>query len=75
MPVLRHLHPVNEPQFNNTDGTLFAARVIAHHPELQQRRSLPAPQLTPLPQIANLPTEIGHTFRFPHGYIDPDMLN
>src|SRR5205807_2465594 len=46
-----------------------------HHPELQQRRSLPAPKLFPLPQIADLPTEISQTFRFPHGYIDPDMVN
>jgi len=46
-----------------------------HHPELQHRRRLPPPQLFPLPQIADLPTEISQTFRFPHGYIDPDMLN
>src|SRR5437763_1270249 len=44
-----------------------------HHPELQQRRSIPAPPLPTLPQIADLPLEIYQTFRFPHGYIDPDM--
>ena len=46
-----------------------------HHPTLAQRRNIPAPQLPPLPQIADLPTEISQTFRFPHGYIDPDMVN
>src|SRR5437763_10550400 len=46
-----------------------------HHPTLTQRRNIPAPQLFPLPQLADLPTEIGQTFRFPHGYIDPDMVN
>jgi type IV secretion system protein VirD4 len=45
------------------------------HPELKQRRSIPVPQLSPLPQIADLPGEIVQTFRFPQGYIDPDMLN
>jgi type IV secretion system protein VirD4 len=45
------------------------------HPTLKQRRNIPAPQLSPLPQIADLPGEIAQTFRFPHGYIDPDMLN
>src|SRR2546423_2159992 len=29
-----------------------------HHPELQQRRSIPVPELSPLPQITDLPTEI-----------------
>ncbi len=46
-----------------------------YQPELQQRRDIPAPQLFPLPQLTDLPTEISQTFRFPHGYIDPDMLN
>jgi type IV secretory pathway TraG/TraD family ATPase VirD4 len=46
-----------------------------HHPTLQQRRKIPAPRLSPLPQIADLPLEISQTFRFPNGYIDPDMLN
>jgi type IV secretion system protein VirD4 len=46
-----------------------------HHITLTQRRHLPAPQLSPLPQIADLPGEIAQSFRFPHGYIDPDMLN
>ncbi|MFL5697233.1 MAG: type IV secretory system conjugative DNA transfer family protein [Ktedonobacteraceae bacterium] len=45
------------------------------HPTLTQRRNIPAPQLFPLTQIADLPTEISQTFRLPHGYIDPDMLN
>jgi type IV secretion system protein VirD4 len=45
------------------------------HPTLIQRRQIPAPQLPPLPQITDLPMEIAQTFRFPHGYIDPDMLN
>ena len=45
-----------------------------HHPELQHRRDIPAPQLFPLPQIVDLPTEISQAFRFPHGYIDPDLI-
>jgi hypothetical protein len=45
------------------------------HPALTQRRQIPPPQLSPLPQIAPLPLEIAQTFRFPGGYIDPDMLN
>ena len=46
-----------------------------NHPELRQRRNAPVPQLLPLPQIADLPGEIAQTFRFPHGYIDPDRKN
>jgi type IV secretion system protein VirD4 len=46
-----------------------------HHPTLTQRRNMPSPQLFALPQIADPPREIARTFRFPHGYIDPDMLN
>jgi type IV secretion system protein VirD4 len=46
-----------------------------HHPTLIQRRNIPAPQLQALPPIADLPTEIVQTFRFPYGYIDPDMRN
>ena len=46
-----------------------------NHPFLTQRHSLPVPELRPLPQIADLPIEIGQTFRFPHGYIDPDRRN
>jgi type IV secretion system protein VirD4 len=46
-----------------------------HHPALAERRNIPAPQLPPLPQIADVPTEISQTFRFSHGYIDPDMTN
>lgn len=46
-----------------------------HHPTLAQRRNIPVPQLPTLPQIADLPTEIAQTFRFPHGYIDPDRRN
>src|SRR5437588_64913 len=46
-----------------------------HHPLLTQRRIIPAPQLPTLPEIAELPMEISQTFRFPHGYIDPDMRN
>ena len=45
------------------------------HPILKQRHSIPAPEVQTLPQIADLPTEISQTFRFPHGYIDPDMRN
>src|SRR5260370_33969556 len=45
------------------------------HPILQQRHDIPVPELPTLPQIADLPTEISQTFRFPHGYIDPDMTN
>lgn len=45
------------------------------HELLKQKYSLPVPELSPLPQIADLPTEIAQTFRFPHGYIDPDMQN
>ena len=45
------------------------------HPMLIQRRNLPVPQLPQLPPIAALPQEIDQTFRFPHGYIDPDMQN
>lgn len=45
------------------------------HPILKQRHSIPAPEVQPLPQIADLPMEIARTFRFPHGYIDPDMKN
>ena len=46
-----------------------------NQPLLQQRRKMPAPQLPTLPQIADLPMEIAQTFRFPHGYIDPDRKN
>ena len=46
-----------------------------HHATLTQRKNIPAPKLSSLPQIADLPTEISQTFRFPYGYIDPDMLN
>ena len=45
------------------------------HEVLKQKYSLPVPELSPLPQIADLPPEITQTFRFPHGYIDPDMQN
>ncbi len=45
------------------------------HPTLKQRRQIPPPQLARLPQIADLPVEIAQTLRFPHGYIDPDMVN
>jgi type IV secretion system protein VirD4 len=45
------------------------------HPILKQKYNLPVPQLPTLPQIADLPTEIAQTFRFPNGYIDPDMQN
>lgn len=46
-----------------------------HHPTLIQKRSIPAPELKPLPQIEDLPGEISQTCRFPSGYIDPDMRN
>ncbi len=45
------------------------------HPTLTQRRKIPAPELSSLPQIAPLPIEIAQTFRFPRVYIDPDMVN
>ncbi len=45
------------------------------HPLLTHRRSLPVPELSPLPQLADLPPEIAQTFRFPQGYIDPDRRN
>ena len=45
------------------------------HPQLTHRRAIPAPELFSLPKIPDLPPEIAQTFRFPHGYIDPDMLN
>jgi type IV secretory pathway TraG/TraD family ATPase VirD4 len=45
------------------------------HQTLKQNYSLPVPELPTLPQIADLPTEIHQTYRFPHGYIDPDMQN
>ncbi len=43
--------------------------------ELMERRKLPPPQLTSLPAIAELPGEMGRSFRFMKGYIDPDMRN
>jgi len=43
------------------------------HEPFRQTYSLPVPELPLLPQITDLPTEITQTFRFPHGYIDPDM--
>ncbi len=45
------------------------------HPALIQKRTIPAPQLPTLPQIADLPPQIAQTSRFPSGYIDPDMKN
>jgi len=47
------------------------------HPTLTQRRNLPAPQLSSLPTVADRPMERiqRETFRFPNGYIDPDMVN
>ncbi len=45
------------------------------YPILTHRRNIPPPQLFPLPEIADLPPEIPQTYRFPHGYIDPDMRN
>jgi len=46
-----------------------------HHPILHQRRNLPAPELSTLPYIADLPPKIMQTFRYPQGYIDPDRQN
>ena len=44
------------------------------HPVLAKRQSLPTPTLPTLPQIAGMPMEIGQTYSFPGGYIDPDMI-
>ncbi len=45
------------------------------HPLLQQKRNLTPPELSPLPPIADMPMEIARTYRFSHGYLDPDRLN
>jgi type IV secretion system protein VirD4 len=45
------------------------------HPLLTQRQNLPVPKLRLLPRIADLPTAIAQTYRFPQGYIDPDRQN
>ncbi len=44
------------------------------HKTLKHRRNIPSPQLLPLPKLPDLPTQES-TFRFPHGYIDPDRQN
>jgi type IV secretion system protein VirD4 len=43
------------------------------HAPLRQKYNLPVPELSLLPQIADLPPEITQTSRFPLGYLDPDM--
>src|SRR5205807_8733676 len=46
------------------------------HPLLHQRRNLPAPQVSALPPIADIPLSSiqSKTFRLPHEYIDPDLI-
>jgi type IV secretion system protein VirD4 len=43
------------------------------HPLLQQRRSIPAPQLSKLPVLSDMP--IRDTEHLTHGFVDPDMIN
>src|SRR6266702_2561285 len=47
------------------------------HPTLKQRRSIPAPELSPLPPIADMPEQGGgsQTAHPPAAYLDPDMLH
>ncbi len=47
------------------------------HPLLHQRRNIPAPELQTLPQLEDIPLSRiqSETVLFPHGYIDPDMVN
>ena len=47
------------------------------HPVLRQRRNIPAPQLSALPQLEDgaLSTIHSETVFVPHDYIDPDMLH
>ncbi len=45
------------------------------HPTLSKRQGLPTPVLPTLPEIADIPVEIGETLSYPGGgYIDPDMI-
>ena len=46
------------------------------HPILTQRRSLPAPALSPLPQLEDMPIAQNKAVseQFSHAYIDPDLL-
>jgi type IV secretion system protein VirD4 len=45
------------------------------HPLLREKKKRLPLELSPLPPIADIPMEITRTYRFPHGYLDPDMLN
>jgi type IV secretion system protein VirD4 len=47
------------------------------HPTLTQRRNIPAPELSPLPQIVGIPPNPGgnQTTQHPAEYINPDMLH
>ncbi len=46
-----------------------------NHSLLREKRKMLPPLLSPLPPLADMPMEITRTYRFPHGYLDPDMLN
>ncbi len=47
------------------------------HEVLNQRRGIPAPELSALPQIADTSMENAQsqTYRFPYGYVDIDLLH
>src|SRR6266446_3101437 len=47
------------------------------HPTLSQRQSIPSPQLSALPQLEDITLSSiqSETVRYPHDYIDPDMVN
>ena len=47
------------------------------HEALKQRRGIPAPELSALPQIADMPMENAQpqSYRFPSGYVDVDLLH
>ncbi len=47
------------------------------HEVLKQRHGIPAPELSALPQIANMPTENAQPqmHRFPSGYVDVDLIH
>src|SRR6266700_3108253 len=47
------------------------------HETLKQRRGIPAPELSALPQIADMPMENAQSqsYRFPSGYVDVDLLH
>jgi hypothetical protein len=47
-----------------------------NHPLLTKRRNMPAPELSPLPQIEDIPEQVSgsQTAHSPDEYINPDML-